>query len=1025
MITSKQTILKNINSELSDNSTGEISPRDIRHNLIDVVDSVNNLLDGKKVDLLDFGTPDNRNVRVGNESLKSLKLSGYTSSDNTAVGYGTLRSSYRTKQNTAVGAYALSCNVHGEDDVAIGYNSLAGNTTGFSNVGIGNYALNYNKTGHGNVAIGHGAGYYAPKDDGYKFYLASHPVDEDYLCDNPNGSTLVPLLYGDFSNNRIGIATRTLHNQGVLQASGDINPSTDGVFNVGHPSYRWGQVNTTLLRFSNKSYMRLDPSDDQTIRIRSNLLPHAANTYDIGADLSRWRKGFFDELYAQSSTFFQRLNYIHKTVYLASSGVFTIDGGGPEGVYDYFPPPTNQDAVATSFDSDLLGAGLVIRSKEDSGRDYSFTFNKSSACFSEALRSWSSNLALELSGVNPYVKGGGIYSKDSSTCYGLYYYNSQAYFSDATHFSNKGNIAGLGHVNFIDSSTNAENDYIISYVSPSGGVNVTQRFLSKSTPRNVDGNSNPILHGFATTYHEESLSNDQSRLCFSSFAGQSQPTNHFMMLANDGSKSGVFGINNFGSNGNQIVPETIFNIRSNTDARLRVTAEVDADTVSAIELFAKENCDKYGAEFKYIASSGTSDNIAELNVYKNQIRIPFMSFQDIGNVGILHSGSPDHLLTIGSTTHPNATVALHEVINRPPSGEAKYGALFVEERVSTNQSQTLMFRDDENNFHNLLRNHFNPADGLLYVEGGNTLGGMSCNSDRSKLSDAENNTGLGHQALKDITLGDCNTAIGHNALSSIGKGSYNTAIGCGSLSNVEESVSYNIAIGCSDVGKDLTTGFNFLVGYNNENILLKGVLGPAATDKKLSMPDGHLSVENSTGVESLNLKVNKVEVSDTAGNDHPDQQLSFTFTGAESHDLLLLDHSVSEMSNVPNYTDPNPLRPFAELKGDLKLQGAIRFADGSSMTGADDLKEISRLSNMLNNFIVEGNALEDIGPASEYASPSRGFIVNAAGNNFEIFNRDRYNKIKKNDFVIAIKINSEYRPIWISNESASCTCCTR
>ena len=705
--------------------------------------------------------------------------------------------------------------------------------------------------------------------------------------------------------------------------------------------------------------------------------------------------------------------------------MFSIDGGGPEGVYDYFPPPDNQDAVATSFDADLLGAGLVIRSKEDGGRDYNFTFNKSSACFTEDLRSWSTNLAIELSGVNPYVKGGGLYSKDSDRCYGLYYHASQAYFSDYQHFSNKANIAGLGHVNFINSDANPNNDYIISYVSPSGGINVSQRFLSKSTPRNVDSDSNPILYGFSTTYHEESSNSDESRLCFSSFAGHAQPTNHFMMLADDGSKSGVFGINNFGPNGNKIVPETIFNIRSNTDARLRVTAEVDADTVSAIELFAKENCDKYGAELKYIASSGSSDNIAELNVYKNQTRIPFMSFQDIGNVGILHSGSPDHLLTIGSTVHPNATVALHEVTTRPPSGEAKYGAIFVEERISTNQSQTVMFRDDENNFHNLLRNHFNPADGLLYVEDGNTLGGMSCNGDRSQLSNAVNNTGLGHQALKDITLGDCNTAIGHNALKSIGKGSNNTAIGCGSLSDVEESVSYNIAIGCSDVGKDLTTGFNFLVGYNDENLLLKGILGPNATDKKLSMPDGHLSVENSTGVESLNLKVNKVEVSDTGGSDHPDKHLSFTFTGTESHDLLLLDHSADEMSRLPSYTDPNPLRPFAELKGDLKLLGAIRFADGSSMTGADDLNEVARLSNLLNNFIVEGNALTDIDPASQYASPSRGFIVTATGNNFEIFNRDKYSKIKKNDFVIAIKINSEYRPIWISNESASCTCCTR
>ena len=43
MIKSKSELVSTINSELSDNSTGDISPRDIRHNLIDIIDSAHNL----------------------------------------------------------------------------------------------------------------------------------------------------------------------------------------------------------------------------------------------------------------------------------------------------------------------------------------------------------------------------------------------------------------------------------------------------------------------------------------------------------------------------------------------------------------------------------------------------------------------------------------------------------------------------------------------------------------------------------------------------------------------------------------------------------------------------------------------------------------------------------------------------------------------------------------------------------------------------------------------------------------------
>ena len=83
MIKSKSELVNTINSELADNSIGDISPRDIRHNLIDIIDSVHNLLTDKEVNTLNFGTPDHTSVRFGEDSLAKLDLAGYSTSGNT------------------------------------------------------------------------------------------------------------------------------------------------------------------------------------------------------------------------------------------------------------------------------------------------------------------------------------------------------------------------------------------------------------------------------------------------------------------------------------------------------------------------------------------------------------------------------------------------------------------------------------------------------------------------------------------------------------------------------------------------------------------------------------------------------------------------------------------------------------------------------------------------------------------------------------------------------------------------------
>jgi hypothetical protein len=146
-----------------------------------------------------------------------------------------------------------------------------------------------------------------------------------------------------------------------------------------------------------------------------------------------------------------------------------------------------------------------------------------------------------------------------------------------------------------------------------------------------------------------------------------------------------------------------------------------------------------------------------------------------------------------------------------------------------------------------------------------------------------------------------------------------------------------------------------------------------------------------------------------------------------------MSSGVGPMSKVGSYGSGSDatVRPRAELKGDLRLLGALRFSDGTFFETASDLNYVSGVAasnaSKLDNVFVEGYASGDISVAASYNSPSTGKLINFADTevNYTLTNRDRHTKILQNDFVIAIKIGSEYRPIWVSNENSVCTCCAK
>ena len=1029
MIISKQQLVQNITTELSDNSTGQISPYDIRHNLLDIVDSVHILMQGKDLDTNNFASLNTRVTKAGQETFKNYYVTNSNNEDNSAFGYSALRNNFQGTKNTAVGSSALSCNVYGGDNVAVGYKAVSANTNGYGNVGLGNYALESNKFGNFNIALGHGAGYYIGNNDSHRLYIASHPIDSGYICQNPVGSGLTPLVFGDLINLKFGIAVSGLHNDGVLQVSGAITPSQDAEFNLGSDSYQFNKLYVSsgiTLPSGNIGYSY----SLSGISVGDNLLPDSHNTYNLGSLNNRWKKGYFDELIANNYTIVDQCGFSCKTIYIASSGECEPDS--PCGYLN---------------DQELEDAGFLIQSSgaDDSyKRDYYFQFksNNSSLTFLEqdnvySRSSWNSNISIHVSG-GCHVKtdrvlgsgnlslvtqpsGWGIFVRDNNNGRKIYFSQENA----ANH-----SVNGIGDINFLYGTipdTTATGDYTCTYGAYQSGVNIAQRFLTGIKLNQLDGDNNnkQKLKGFEIKYFDDSNIDYtgplSDRLAISSYDNTSEPI-HSLVLMKGGDSEGVVGINDFEDTSHLKLPETTLNIRSATNSIIRATAESNGYYQSSLQLFGHENCINSGVEFTYYNHSG----IADISMYKDSGNEIFIRMDEDGKIGFFAvSGQMDDMITIGGSGHNQAEVSINETIGSVSSTE-KYGKIFVKEKiVADTQSSSLYFLDSSGNQFDLVLNKYDDDSGLLFTDNDkNTLGGIGCNNNRYILEgEATDNTAIGYYALNELASGDYNVVIGSLAGSRISKGSNNVIIGYNALGNSGPSVSNNIIVGNSSLGYGYDVSNLLLIG-NGSFPLLSGNLN--TSNRQLFMPNGKFSLESNDATETLSLENNVIEVTDNSGDDYPQNELTFKFTGNETADLLILKHSGEPLSNVASYEFADSGIPYAELKGDLRLQNAIRFSDNTSLYSAAPVNFASGLSiensNILSSLLIEGIAQEQV-IVGDFNTPTSGIIRTRDSNDIYVSNRDKFLQINRNDFVIAIKINDEYRPLWVSSESTACDCC--
>ena len=277
---SENDFILSLDNYLPDNSTEQISPKDVRDTFINAVDSSHRFLELHSIKALNIESAEYRQTRVGLNSLGNLDLPYESGTDNTAVGYFSMNGNVYGDNNTALGSLSLSCNLDGDCNTAIGAGAIVGNVEGNGNVAIGNNTLSKLRRGSYNIAIGLGAGYYIDPNDSYQFFLGSHPSGCDIECLDGSGT---PLLRGDLQQLKLAIGTNELHNYGTLQVSGDVSPTTTRTSHLGNDNRAWRSVNGQLIF----------PNSDR-VESKSNIIP-CFDGLDLGTPELRW-DGFFRDV---------------------------------------------------------------------------------------------------------------------------------------------------------------------------------------------------------------------------------------------------------------------------------------------------------------------------------------------------------------------------------------------------------------------------------------------------------------------------------------------------------------------------------------------------------------------------------------------------------------------------------------------------------------------------------------------------------------------------------------------------------
>lgn len=807
-----------------------------------------------------------------------------------------------------------------------------------------------------------------------------------------------------------------------------------------------------------------------------HVLPKKDVTFNLGDNRDRWLNTYTYNLHCDGVGHFKKYqaqeheHYRHKTLFLASTGDITvIDGGGATSLYDYFEASGSyQEPQPYLIDEELNGAGFKIgASGIDYLRNYEFTFRSNNSDWDYlsvdnpyTRNSWFSNISLQTE-VGCHVKTDRVINKDKialltyEDSLGVFINSGTIYVARETDVEDDELLVGITDVNFICPSGQTD-PYEISIQSPHSGINLFTQFLTNTSKKVLDNLGVEKLTGYKTGYianstleppnfFNEQVGQNPHRFIISSYNDSSFAKRCFTLMQ-DGTE-GYVGISNFNYS-ESMLPDTIFNIRSTGNAIARITAENNNDSKAGIQLLGAENCLHYGVSFEYIKNSGS----LFVTSYNNGLDSPSMTINDDdGTVHILNRNKINAMLSLGSVDYTEGNIAFHES-SGVPVATSGYAYLFVR-HLSDNElrSSTLSFLDSSGNLFSVDLTS-SSADGsivdkpLSLDDLGNTFGGIKSPEFRTNLTNSTvRNTAIGYEGLSKLTDGVDNSAFGYRAGKNITTGTKNVLLGSNAGLAIT-SQSKNIFVG-TNLAQTGTHVESFLLGHDNEP-LLEGNLG----SNKYLYVNGYLRIKDSA-TKYTSLYSNYILVKDNA-TQHGGSSFSLKFGGSldQENSLVIFNHNNPPLTNIENFQ--TLARPYVQINGDIRVKGSIHFANNTSINDASFLQtittlqtsvgtisntvtqnyaEFSTLKTKFDDFVIEGIVEADIRssdlPSSFTDTPLKFFIrkkivqnnafVNAPANPpqanlIEVVLRDPYLSVRKGDYVIAIKVNNEYRPISIT-----------
>ena len=397
---------------------------------------------------------------------------------------------------------------------------------------------------------------------------------------------------------------------------------------------------------------------------------------------------------------------------------------------------------------------------------------------------------------------------------------------------------------------------------------------------------------------------------------------------------------------------------------------------------------------------GGKDNVvSDLSLIRasgtDGIEFGHLSFTERGYVGIGLTKIGDHRtftpvapLTINynATDHRDSGTIAMKAQDSSPSYNGQYGKVYVKPYTDIGGTHAIYFLDGGGNEYNLLDtadiaccdliDSYEGPSGMVYGdEYCNTYAGWHTPAVRQPTATILNNTYFGWAAGFDLGTDDVtgpvfppndNTLIGCTAGSGLNEAQNNTVIGSESLKNFERAINMTV-VGYRNVRSALPVPAEdpvphpmsgIIIGtnlFNNSDPAIGALyIGhstfPVVTGQVADPTDRTFAVDDATFIVSTgdsNFTINKaytghydvrltaVDLTNSTDKAYRNSiNINFSNAGDYIFNMAEFNPSGAERANVPTYASQG--FNYMQLNSDFRLQGAIRFQDGTSLSGVPD-----------------------------------------------------------------------------------------